>query len=461
MPRPSAPVSEHAAPARRLAAAVRRRLERAAPDAREVARLEVELGPVDAHAWLAAQPFAERIYWRGRGEAEAVAAVGKADLCAGPADAALARLQERLDALAAQPGAEAVRYFGGLRFAPSGPVAEEWEPFGAAWFLLPRFEMRTDGKAATLACHLVLPADAEAPERVLGEIEALVLDPPALGPALPVPVSRADVPEAAGWRRGVEASLRAFEETALEKVVLARRATFSFDEPLDPFALAERLEAATPGCFHAVIQPEAGAAFVSATPERLLRLEGTRLWSEAVAGTRPRGASAEADAELGEELLLSEKEAREHGYVREHVLAALRPFCAELRIDEAASLMALARGRHLRSAVEGKLRPEARPLDLVRALHPTPAVGGTPVEAAYVAIAMREPFDRGWYAGPIGWVGAEAAEFAVGIRCGLVRGEGLALYSGAGLVAGSDPQAEWEEIELKISDFARVLGLDA
>ena len=161
---------------------------------------------------------------------------------------------------------------------------------------------------------------------------------------------------------------------------------------------------------------------------------------------------------------MSEKDQREHGFVREQIREVLGPFCETLDVDSEASDMVLARGRHLYSGISASLKPGVRTLDLLRALHPTPAVGGTPTPDALAMINAAEPFDRGWYAGPIGWVGDDAAEFAVGIRSGLVQqGDtpSLALYSGAGIVRGSEAEAEWAEIEHKISDFARVLGLDA
>jgi menaquinone-specific isochorismate synthase len=199
-------------------------------------------------------------------------------------------------------------------------------------------------------------------------------------------------------------------------------------------------------------------AFLSATPERLLRVEGRRVETEAVAGTRPRASGAATDAGLRDALLASEKDRREHAYVCAAVAAALALLTEELDGDREASALTLANGLHLYAGLRGTLRPGVSALDVLRALHPTPAVGGTPAEAALAAIRRMEPFDRGLYAGPVGWVGREAAELAVGIRSGLAHGRTLDLFSGAGLVAGSDPAAEWAEVEHKIGDFLRVLG---
>ena len=201
-------------------------------------------------------------------------------------------------------------------------------------------------------------------------------------------------------------------------------------------------------------------AVVSASPERLFRREGRAVESEAVAGTRPRGVSEADDAVLRDELLRSEKDKAEHEHVRVGIRETLGPLCEELEIEEGVSEMKLARRRHLISRVRGMLRGGVTDAEVLQALHPTPAVCGCPRDEALEEIRALEPFDRGWYAGPVGWIGADEAEFAVGIRSGLVRGNRLALFSGAGIVAGSVPENEWAEIEQKIGDFTRMFGFD-
>jgi menaquinone-specific isochorismate synthase len=163
---------------------------------------------------------------------------------------------------------------------------------------------------------------------------------------------------------------------------------------------------------------------------------------------------------LREDLLHSAKDRSEHTYVRTGIQEALAPLCEELDLDGDVAEMKLARGRHLKSMVRGTLKEGVTDAGLLEAMHPTPAVGGHPRDGALVEIRDLEPFDRGLYAGPVGWIGAGASEFAVGIRSGLVRGRTLDLYSGAGIVAGSVPHEEWAEIENKISDFTGMFGLE-
>lgn len=246
----------------------------------------------------------------------------------------------------------------------------------------------------------------------------------------------------------------------LEKVVLARKVEFSFTEAFDKFLLFKLLREATPNCFHFYFQVQDAYAFLGAPPERLYRRNGRAIFSEAVAGTGMRDDINAKDIELGHRLLLSDKDQHEHAFVRRSIEQVFRAICTNISMDKAPSLMNLNIGRHLRSKFHGMLRPSISDIDILQALPPTSAVGGHPKKEAMETIRQLESFDRGWYAGPIGWMSNEAAEFAVAIRSGLATDRKLALYSGAGIVEGSKPVDEWQEIEQKIGDFIKALGLD-
>jgi len=424
-----------------------------------VVRLAVPVGRVDPFRWLHEQRMFPKLYWSGRGETTGVATVGTADVW--EADASRdARSLPRLLASLPDTGISGARYYGGTRFDALHEPDEEWTAFGAHRFVLPRFELHEDDAETTLVCNLVLPRDMRSASEILQEIEDLSLPEGATGASLPVPISRKDSPGVWGWTRNIEQALSAFSEGRLGKVVLARRAEIGFDGDLDPTLVLEGLKATTPGCFHFYAEPADGVAFLGASPERLFRRDGSSVVSEAVAGTRPRGVSSADDEGLGEDLLHSVKDRSEHSYVRKGIGEALAPLCEELDLEDGVSEMKLARGRHLKSRVRGVLREGVTDADLIGALHPTPAVCGYPRHEALQEIRALEPFDRGWYAGPVGWIGAEASEFAVGLRSGLVRGRTLALFSGAGIVAGSEPHEEWAEIEQKIGDFTGMFGLE-
>ncbi|MBE2187232.1 MAG: isochorismate synthase [Rhodothermales bacterium] len=435
------------APAEALTAEVRRVLgEGSAAPYRRVAVTVEGIG--DPLAWLAVQPACPRFYWHGRDDGRRVAALGEALAVTGDDLNAVRPVVARL-------GPEA-QLFGGLRFDPQRPPEPgAWRSAEAFRFTLPLLTLEVDADgSARLVAHLVPHAGAA----VLAALAALA-DAAPLDVNLPLPVARQDLPDRDGWNATVGAALAAFRAGQMDKVVPARRVTFDFPEPLDPFALMARLEAATPGTYHLLAEHGPGAAFVSASPERLFRLEDGRIWTEALAGTRPRGATATEDARLSDELHASDKEQREHALVRDAIAHALGPLAAALDADETPEAFALARGRHLRTPMVGRLRPGVSPLDVLAALHPTPAVGGTPTPDALAFLRAHEPFDRGRYAAPFGWLSLNAAEFAVGLRCGRVDETRLALYSGAGVVEGSTPEAEWAEIEDKIADFVAVLGL--
>ncbi|MDQ7040982.1 MAG: isochorismate synthase [Rhodothermus sp.] len=430
---------------------------RAADDDRIVC-LRCRIPPIDLLAWLAAQPAPVKFYWADRSGTEAVAALDMVlqyALEAMLAHEALQPLEARL-----QQAAPEVRFYGGGRFDGWAATASYWQPFGVGRFWLPRFEVRQNASRYWLICNLIPALDRAHETSIIEALAALRWPEVPLTSELPLPIDRRDTPDQTGWIHNVRRALEAFRQGQMEKVVLARQVRYAFGEPLDGLALLQRLQEATPGCFHFYYQPQPGTAFLGASPERLFRRADGYVWSEAVAGTRPRGQTEADDARLAAELLQSEKDRREQYYVQQSIIEELRPLCETLEADAQLSEMTLARGRHLYTGIRGRLRADVSTGALLEALHPTPAVGGYPRAVAMEAIRAWEPFDRGWYTGPIGWMSSRAAEFAVAIRCGLVAKHYLYLYSGAGLVEGSVPEQEWEEIEHKISDFVNVLGLE-
>ena len=436
---------------RALAEAVRN----AAP-AQHMRRVEVPAPATDPLDWLVRQP-APRGFWKGR---------------EGDAEYAFTGVAERFEEaerlcmhLTQSPAAPpSLRYYGGVRFDAQRPAADGWQHFGAGAFVLPRVEVvRRKGEGTWLACHLAPGDDAADVAKKIERTASQPRSPSAASGALPRARRREDEPGRGGWTRAVQDALQLLGEGALQKVVLARRTRFHLQAPLDAVALLGRLRALAPEGFAFLFQPERAGAFVGISPERLLRQRGRHVQSEAVAGTRPRAAAAEDDAALRDELLQSEKDRREHAHVQRYVRDALRTVCTTLD-ERAAAPLTLRSGRHLHARLQGRLRESVTPAQVLRALHPTPAVGGVPVEAARRFIRAHEPFDRGWYAAPVGWVGVEegelAAELAVGIRSGLVRMEErqLDLFAGAGLVEGSVPEKEWDEVEQKLGNFTALFS---
>jgi menaquinone-specific isochorismate synthase len=251
------------------------------------------------------------------------------------------------------------------------------------------------------------------------------------------------------WEQAVAAAVAAIRAGALSKVVLARDLRALASGPIDPRLLLTRLAARYPDCY-----AFSCAGLVGATPELYIRRTGDRVTSLVLAGTAPRGGSPAADDALGAGLLASPKNVEEHGYAVAAVRAALAPLCAELSVAPAPALLRLANVQHLATRVTGVLAARAgglpSALALAAALHPTPAVCGTPPGAALQMIRDLERMDRGRYAGPVGWVDAGGnGEWGIALRCAAVDGPRARLFAGCGIVADSDPAAELAEAQAK------------
>jgi menaquinone-specific isochorismate synthase len=421
-------------------------------------RVEIPVPLVDARAWLAAQDIPMKTYWRDRDTGCETAAVGAVDMVEGieahhgPAfKSVFDRIRQRLSC--AHPN---MRYYGGWAF-DSAPENDPWARMGSYRFILPRFELSVKGHRAVFACNArrTGACDAETDE-IGGQFDLLA--PSAAGvPALPHLVAREDIPAREEWERLVADALQAIERQTFEKVVLARQVKLRYAASPNVFTLLDLLAQHARKSYLFAFQPAEGLAFVGATPERLYKSLGGYVKSEALAGTRPRGVSAAADVNLGRDLMHNAKELREHAIVADRIGNVLGQICRDLRADPALSLIRLHRCQHLVRRFEGILANGYLDADVLAALHPTPAVGGHPDAPALEWLRENEPFRRGWYAGPVGWVGHDSSEFAIAIRSGLVCDDTLTLYAGAGIVAGSVPRTEWEETETKLAAFLDVL----
>jgi isochorismate synthase len=268
----------------------------------------------------------------------------------------------------------------------------------------------------------------------------------------------AEQPDRRTWDRLVGLFAGAVGRGRLDKVVLARRVDVRSPLELDTPNALRRLAAGGPEStiFAFARGPR---TFIGATPERLVRTEGRAFRSVAIAGTAPRGADPAEDDRLAAALLASEKEREEHAVVAEMLRGSLAPLAERFQIADAPAVLRLRDVQHLVTQVSGMLREEAGLLALGERLHPTPAVGGEPRLPALELIAEHECFERGWYAGPVGWLGVDGdGELMVALRCGLVDGRAATLFAGCGIVADSDPAREWEESVLKLRLVASALG---
>jgi menaquinone-specific isochorismate synthase len=243
-----------------------------------------------------------------------------------------------------------------------------------------------------------------------------------------------------------------------EKIVLARAIDLEADRPLHPLTVLNGLRQRFPDCYAFSAAGGSGASFIGAAPERLVRVSQGMIETEALAGSARRGASASEDAALAAALQRSEKDLREHRHVIGSILRRVETLGVRLDFSETPGLRKLANVQHLHTPMRAPLPVGVRLLDLVAVLHPTPAVGGTPRAAAVAAIRGLEGFPRGLYAGALGWINARGGgEFFVGLRSALVEGAKARVYAGAGIVAGSEPEREFGETELKFQALLAAL----
>lgn len=409
--------------------------------------------------WLYNQPHRCKFYWSSRDNGLEMAAVGIADEIHvsnknGTRDL-FGQISKRLSFASGE-----CRYFGGIRFQP-GSGDGSWKAFGEARFILPLFEFSRQAGRSLLAYHWIQRGGdtIESVEKKLAfELDQLNLSLVTEIPSLdPVPARRENVPTRDTWINMVERALDHLSHSNLDKVVLARRSDFHSQDAINPFAVMKGLKGLSGHCFHFILQSD-DSVFMGASPELLYARKGREITSEALAGTRPRGKTATDDIELENELLHSRKDGSEHRFVEEAIRESLTQLCEGRVVDTNTQVMKLSHVQHLHHRFVGKLRPDVSDGEVVASLHPTPAVGGWPKGEALRRINELEVFDRGFYAAPVGCLSAEAAEFSVAIRSALISGPTMSLFSGAGIVKGSDPVAEWNEVESKISHYKEILG---
>ena len=244
---------------------------------------------------------------------------------------------------------------------------------------------------------------------------------------------------------------------ALEKVVLAREVRVHAPRAFDPAAVFGGLRAGFPGCCcYVVATPE--LAFCGASPELLVRRDGARAQTVALAGTTRRSADPAVDRHLGEQLRQSAKNRAEQAIVARRIERLLEPLSVWVAASGDPGLVRVQNVQHLATPIRAQLAEPVPTVELAGRLHPTPAVGGEPWEAAAPLIPALEGMDRGWYAGPLGWTDlAEDGEFFVALRCALLRERVAHLYAGDGIVADSDPAEELAETEMKLQALLPLL----
>jgi isochorismate synthase len=351
---------------------------------------------------------------------------------------------------------------GGFAFDPEGGGSSAWSSLPPASLVLPELSLcRSDGRTFLTVNAIVRPGDdpAEKSAALAARLSGLRADPlPLLDPH---PTSRIEINSArppGDFERmiaGATARIRAGE---MSKIVLAREVLVSAGAAHDPAAVFGAMREQFPSCFcFCCGTPE--AAFIGASPELLLRRSGASVSTVALAGSTRRSSDPAVDDHLGEQLLRSDKDRREHAIVADRIARSLRQHAVWVETEAEPKLVKVANIQHLATPILAQLADPRSAVELAGMLHPTPAVGGEPWPGTASAIAELEQMDRGWYAGPVGWMDAtEDGEFCVALRSALLRDREAHLYAGVGVVAGSDPAAELAETEIKLGALLPLLA---
>ncbi len=353
-------------------------------------------------------------------------------------------------------------FIGGASFAPRVATDVEWGWFGDDMFVLPRWRvaLTSAGAFSTWVFPVAELSDRAELLRELSTANDVIMRSPTMRITYATVRKREDLSRER-WRALVERALEALADpsaNSLKKLVPVRRTHIEFENTIDPVACVARAGAKFKSCTRFMIEREE-RAFVGATPERLIRVKGREIETDALAGSLPRAADSDVEA-LSKELLSSDKNRREHDAVVTAIRASLESVSASVKVPETPSVRVLPNLVHLWSPIRARLRSRLHPLDLVSLLHPTPAVAGTPRELAVDWLLRNEPHPRGWFTGPIGWFDARGdGAFVVGLRSMLLHRNHAWLYAGAGVVAGSDPDSEYEETAAKLSTMTTALGL--
>ncbi|PSP75586.1 isochorismate synthase [Halobacteriales archaeon QS_1_68_20] len=405
---------------------------------------------------------APRVRWTAPDGTEIAAAGSTATVTADGQDR-FETVRERADRLLADvdvdgPAATRPRLFGGFAFHADHEPAPPWEGFPAARFVLPRVQLTRTADETWLT---VTSFEGDAPAALEEERDA-VADLPSMraaGDPPGVDATRRTTPREE-WTRMIEHATERIAAGGLRKVTLATALSVELARTLPIPEAVERLRRTYPDCYRFLIQPTDGPGFFGAPPERLVRLDGQQVGTEALAGSVARGETPEEDAALADTLRDGEKLREEHEIVVDAIREWLAPF-GEVTVGDRA-VRKLSNIQHLRTPISATLSGDAHVLSLVEALHPTPAVGGLPRDTALALIRETEAFERGWYASPVGWFDAAGdGEFTVAIRSAVADGRRATLFAGNGIVADSDPDEEWAEVQPKFRPVLDELEADA
>lgn len=337
--------------------------------------------------------------------------------------------------------------YGGWSFQ-SSILKTPWQDWPACFLFIPRWELRCHHHHYELCLNLKGP-QAHWQQQVQRACKELQQPLTAHDP-LPLFQDLQHQPDYSNWAQGVKSAQYLFQHGQLDKLVLSRESSTVLDAL--PLKVMHNLLSQQREAYHFWLQIDTQQVLWGASPERLFARQNQSLFTEALAGTRPRPPDLEQQHIFQQELLHSHKEFEENERVRQHLEHALLPLVSALQAEP---LRVIPAGpvQHLYRCMQAKLKSGVSHAELVSVLHPTPAVSGFPSHAAVQHIQELESHCRGWYTGAIGWMSGTSCEWSVVLRCALWRQQSLYFYSGAGIMPASEPQQEWDELNVKLESL--------
>ena len=346
-------------------------------------------------------------------------------------------------------GGDDVRLYGGQAFSKALNDSV-WEDFPRSCYFLPKYEIIQTHAETILISHSI-------DESEIDPYKDLIWDTPS-DQTLEIKVKHSEnFPELQSWVPLIEKTLSEMDQGSIQKVVLARMTTLKMSSPIHPYAILCFLKEKKLNTTVFSLEFTPGSVFLGSSPEKLYSRAESLLSTEALAGTFPRGISKIQDLELETCLQNSPKDLNEVCFIDAFLKELLTPLSSSLKEDTEFSILQTPKVQHLYKKIYSQLKKPLSDRDLLEALHPTPAVGGTPRDKALRYIQENEPFDRGWYAGPIGWISPVKSDIVVAIRSAFIKEDTIHLFAGAGIVKGSIPLKEWEELDNKTAQFTELL----
>lgn len=421
-----------------------------------IIRIEVPIETVDPYEWLLGQSIKSQYFWSDRNSTDWMAGLGESIVLEGKEDPPLDYIKKILNRVHSHR-LTTPRFFGGTRFQKTATSLKNWEAFQYYRFVLPKYEIVHQSGATVFVVNILKETITN--ETLL--LDDLIADISSFKQSIPLSTvslrvtNQSSAPNFSEWKSIVNQALMDINQNQYQKIVLSRQVTYELESYIHPvFFLKKGLDQ---NCFQFLFMPESHRAFLGISPELLFHQSSADLEIDAIAGTIERGKNMIDDQALEHQLLNSIKDQAEHQVVINGISSRLEAHNMPFEILDQ-QVLKLNQIQHLYTPIRAMVGPDQSSNALLSLLHPTPAVGGFPTKETLARIESYEPFDRGCFAGPVGWISADDVRFVVAIRSSLMINRDIHLFSGAGIVRGSNPEREWQELDQKLGYIGELLN---